>query len=388
MKTANIIFSFVLLFVFVIALSFPRFNQQNLFGLNKIAGQYDEYNIVRGYHLSGDAVDYLLCVKYYRGETDRGKLNTPFVYRFLVPYLASLLPVNDALTSLNVMNIILFLCSIVLFYFTLKALNFSKSFSVIGCYMLGISFFTFYYLTMGLIESGFIFFYVVGLYSIFKRNDFLFLIALTLGALAKEFTLILIPTYFIYNYIFKQYKPNKLIFYSAIFILPLTAIAIVRIQFNDLPSYIWTPAFDLFFTNLFRTRAYIAPLLVLGIPGLISIMFVYLYFVKKYKMEYDINLSVTEQYNYQKFFVAIFFFSMFLWVYGFMSAVADGRSFMPSFITSIFITLMVAKYLYTRYQLRDLTIENNPILIPVSKEVIKENTHFIITEIEKPPIRK
>lgn len=352
MKTANIILSFILLFVFVIALSFPRFNQQNLFGLNKIAGQYDEYNIVRGYHLSGDAVDYLLCVKYYRGEIDRGKLNTPFVYRFLVPYLASHLPIKDALTSLNVMNIILFLCSLILFYFTLKALDFSDGFAVTGCYMLGLSFFTVYYLTMGLIESGFIFFYVLGLYSIFKRNDVLFLTALTLGVLAKEFTLILIPTYFIYNYIFGIFNLKKSLYYFLIFALPASVLIFIRYSFNDLPFYMWTPGVNLFFNNLIRFRAYVAPALVLGLPGFVSILYVYLYFAKNHRFEYDNSIDVLDQLNYQKFFVTIFLFSILLWVFGFMSAVADGRTFMPSFINSIFISLIIIKDFQNRRKLK------------------------------------
>lgn len=381
MKTANIIFSFILLFIFVIILSYPRFNQQDILGIKKLSGHHEQYNIVRGYYLSGDAVDYLFCVKYYRDEIEKSEIRTPFAYRMLVPYFASFLPIGDALTSLNVMNVVLFCFSLILFYCTIRKLNFSSKHAVIGCYLLGLSFFTFYYLTIGLIESGFVFFYILGFYSIFKRNDFLFLIAITLGVLAKEFTLVLIPTFFIYNFIFKLFKPKRFLLYTLIFILPLAVIVLVRIQFNDLPAYIWTPELNLFLNNVFRIRAYIAPILVLGIPGFIGVIFVYLYLIKKYRMEYDNDIPVKEQLNYQKFFVAIFFFSILLWIYGFMSAVADGRTFMPSFITAIFMTLITIKYFQNRINMRESFNENSTVRTSISKSTINQNA--ILYAIEK-----
>lgn len=338
---------FPLLFFFVIIISYPRFNQQDIFGIKKLSGKAEDYNIVRGYYLSGDAVDYLYSVKYYRGELKRDELRTPYVYRALVPFYASFLPIDDPLTALNVANIIFFLIAIVSLYFLLLSIGFEKIYAVCGIYLFGISFFTFYYLTFGNVDSGVILFVIIGLNAIIKRNNLLFLLSLTLGVLVKETAFILIPFYFAYQVLFRKYlslKGHNIIHYILILIIPISAVCFVRVLFSDLPQYFWTPSWELIYSNLIRVKAYFSPLLTLGIPGIVSIIFLYLYYKKNIRVKFSERKSDIEQLNLQKYFILIFVLSSFLGLYGYLAAVADGRAFMPMFIVSIILTLISLTY--------------------------------------------
>lgn len=338
---------FLVLSISVLIISFPRFNQQDLFGLKKFTGKAEEYNIVRGYYLAGDAVDYLYAVKYYRGELDRKELKTPYVYRILVPYLASFLPIGDPLTALNIMNIILFLISISFFHFLLLELGLSKQYAMFGIYLFSISFFTFYYLTFGNVDSGVVLFVIIGLNAIIKRNNLMFLAALLCGVLVKETAFILIPFYFIYQFYFRhsiKIKAPDILFYISVFIVPFLAMTFIRIVFSDLPQYFWTPSMDLILSNLVRVKAYFSPLLTLGIPGLASGVFIYLYFKKRLRIKFTDSFDDSTQHKLIKYFVTIFFVSSLLGMYSYLAAVADGRSFMPMFIVSIILTVILIKF--------------------------------------------
>jgi hypothetical protein len=334
----------LVLAIIVVLISYPRFNQQDLWGLKNYTGKAEEYNIVRGYYYSGDAVEYLYAVKYYRGELLRSELSTPWVYRCFVPYVAHFLPIKDPFTSLNITNVIFFLFTILIFYKINLLLGFKEIYSIIGCYILGISFYPFYYLTVGLVDSGFLFFFTLGFYSLIKRNDFLFLISVTLGVFAKESAIILIPVYFIYQYVFNNInfrKISKLIFYLFIIFLPFSAYLWIRYMFSDLPNYFWMPTLFSIFYNLARFRSYVAPILTLNVPGLLGCYFIYLYLLKKMRFKYSENISEDIQLKYQKLFIVLFFVLSSTGIYGYLAAVADGRSFMPMFMICIIMTIIL-----------------------------------------------
>jgi hypothetical protein len=328
-------------------LCFPRFNQQDLFGLKNFTGKAEDYNIARGYYLAGDAVDYLYAVKYYRGEIERKELKTPYVYRVLVPYLASFLPIKDPLTALNIMNVILYLIAVAFLYLLILEIGLSRGYAIFGIYLFSISFFTFYYLTFGNVDSGVVLFVIIGLNAIIKRNNFLFLAALLSGVLVKETAFILIPFYFIYQFIFRdtiKVKGSDILFYISIFVIPFLALTFIRIVFSDLPQYFWTPSKDLIFNNLIRGKAYFSPVLTLGVPGAISLLFIYFYFKKKLRIKFTDSMDNNTQLKLLKYFVTIFFISSLLGVYAYLAAVADGRAFMSMFIVSVILAVILVKF--------------------------------------------
>ncbi|MBS1493872.1 MAG: hypothetical protein JST55_10185 [Bacteroidetes bacterium] len=338
---------FLVLIISILILSFPRFNQQDLFGLKNFTGKAEEYNISRGYYLSGDAVDYLYAVKFYRGEIDRKELKTPYVYRVMVPFIASFLPIKDALTSLNVLNILLYLTSIFFLYFLILDLGINKKYALIGIYLFGISFFPFYYLTFGNVDSGVILFVIIGLNAIIKRNNFLFFVALISGILVKETAFVLIPFYFIFQFIFRNtltIKKTDVLFYIFVIIVPFLAMTFIRIVFSDLPQYFWTPSINLILSNLVRVKAYFSPFLTLGVPGGVSIIFLYLYFKKKLRIRFSDSFDNSEQLKLLNYFISIFSVSFLLGMYAYLAAVADGRAFMSMFIVSIILTVIMIQH--------------------------------------------
>jgi len=141
----------------------PRFNR-NDFLLQKYVGSE-----------SIDAEQYILLTQYFQGQDVEAKLDAPFTYRPLVPFIASLLPLN-AKTAINIINLFSLIIAVIFLFKLLQILGINFRLNIIGCCLFIFSFPVFYYGTIQYLDPVLVSFVMAGSYCIFRNN----LLALTL----------------------------------------------------------------------------------------------------------------------------------------------------------------------------------------------------------------
>jgi len=152
----------------------------------------------------------------------KSQIIKPFCYRPLVPLIGGLLPF-DLETNYSLINFFAIYFTGVFLYFTLR-LKFNKSISIFGlfvfCYLnyiptAGIELFPEYAFFHALfyevynVDSMTLFFLMCCFYCIFSSKRKLYSISLVLGVLVKEFILITIPVYLIYEYMERGTNENE-----------------------------------------------------------------------------------------------------------------------------------------------------------------------------------
>lgn len=324
-------FHFIILFVSLLIISFPRFNQQDIGPIKKFTGEpFDEFK-AKGYFLLGDAPHYIELVKYFKGDIAQKSLHVPFAYRPLVPLLCVLLPF-EPLTSINLLNLVWLSGSVILLYQILGLLNFSAQYSLAGCYMFVVSFGIFWYSTTGFIDPGFIFVLLLGLYFILTKNDAGLFITLFFGVLLKETSVILIPVYGFSKYYRKEKFALKIVFLVLTALLPVIA---VRMLMADVIPRQMLPRLDNLMSNLGSYKGLTALFLTLGIPGLLSLQ--YFIFVRRKS-----GFSAGNRELYPA--VVLYLSSLGLLLLSFFIAHADGRMALPLFVSSIPFALLTIEY--------------------------------------------
>lgn len=176
-------------------------------------------------HETGDSTHY-----FRMSENIFSEDGLPFKYRILTPILASALPLKPQMRFF-VFNFFILSFASILFYLYLCELGFDPLLSFIGCCLLILN----PIITKGgilLIEPVMIFCLIAAFYSLLVDKKWIFFLAVFLGTINKEVTLILIPLYFIYTR-----KIFQTIFMS---ILPILAYVAIRLYFGGQ---------DMFFKN-------------------------------------------------------------------------------------------------------------------------------------------
>lgn len=325
---------FLLLAVSLLLVCLPRFNRHDWGPIGKLTGKDDAATGI------GDSARYITYVHYLRGNARLDDLRVPFVYRPLVPLLASLLPF-DAMTSINVVNFLSLLITAILLHYLLCFTGFSFHYAILGSFMFVISFPTFYYGTIGNVEPVLILFLMVGFYFLLRKKFIHLILTVMLGCLVKETIMILIPvsvTFLILNH-----EPWKLTS-AVLLIIYLGTVLVIRLVFRDLSgvSYLQL-SLESFLSNL-RVRALLSVGLTFGIPGLLSIFFILRYPAvfncvdKPASPPLLLTLAVGILLA-----VALSFYSMF-------SAHTDGRFIWPSYPFSIPLSLWALEHLKSSHR--------------------------------------
>ncbi|AFH49778.1 Hypothetical protein IALB_2073 [Ignavibacterium album JCM 16511] len=317
----------LLLLLYLVAL--PRFNWRPLPApLNNFVGtkpfdveQYEKY------------------VEYFRGNLQiASELEGPFSYRPLVPYLASFLHF-DALTSINLINLLLLSLGLIYLIKFLSEINVSEKFITIGLIIFIVSFPVFYYTTSGYIDASLIGILAITNYYLFRSKYFSFSISFTIGILIKETIIIMLPVAAVYYLTNEKTNKKYLKIIVPIFLYLITVIAI-RSLVPQKENYIWNPSIENFLYNISRAKTYLTFILTLGIPGVLSL---YLIFSDKKK-----NVSKGLLFP----LVTGFLFSFLLWVYSLFSAYSDGRQLWTSYAYTIPLMLELYNSMYINYPLR------------------------------------
>ena len=176
------------LLILLVLITIPRFNRQDLWFIDNFTtdGLPAASSVVLA-----DAGSYIAHVEYLRGEPASENLKSPFVYRPLVPLVASILPF-EPMTAINVVNLLFLIAGLVFLWATLARMV-RVSLQVLGGFLYTVSFGTFFYGTIGYIDASAVGIITISSYFIVSSRWLPLLVALTVGPFIKEQVLVLSP---------------------------------------------------------------------------------------------------------------------------------------------------------------------------------------------------
>jgi hypothetical protein len=317
-KTALLIFGILTILLILVCL--PRFNRSDK-GFSKYSA-----------NIPGDSKHYVNYIDYFKGRVGKSELEEPYIYRPLVPYLASLLPF-DAMTSLNVLNLLFMIATLFFLVLTLNALFIRHSYLILSGILFVFSFPTFYYSTIGYLDPVVLLIIMSSIYAMTIKAYIILPAIILAGGFSKETTLIIIPVYFVYMLVNKERRTVGLVYFAVSVVMYLSAVYISRHVVSPIQTnFQWMPSLERFFYNIARVRTWGSFMLTFGIPGLLSLLILVRLLYKK-----SYNLLV----NLLPYFCGIAV-SVLLFVYSLFSAYSDGRFIWPAVLFSI---LILAIYL-------------------------------------------
>ena len=278
----------------------------------------------------GDAAFYIGNVEFLRGDKISYGLRAPFNERLLVTILAAPLPF-DPMTSINTINVIFLLLSLYYLYKTLKIFDLDERLTWAGLYLFVFSFPTFYYSTIGYIDSGVLLTIFAGTYALYSNKYGLFIAAILLGTLAKEGIVLLVPVAMAYAY---STQNKKWYFYA------VTALVLYFSLWGAVKHYIpnsqgntpilfWQPITWRIQDNLTRLNSYLSSAFSFGIPGLLCLYFI-IKFSDKLRLNWKEDLPLWTG--------AIG--GCLLWFYSLFSAHTDGRFFWIAYCFPIVLSMI------------------------------------------------
>ena len=281
----------------------PRFNQQDL-----LVGRW-----------TGpvwDAFEYTALVEYLRGEGAAERLTAPFVYRPLVPWLASVLPA-EPLTAMNLVNVAAIYLAVIVLFRLQRCCGASPGWSAAGCLLFTFSFPMFYYGTIGLVDPVLVCCVSMAAYSLARERLLWFYLAFIAGLLAKESAVILLPVAVSYLALNPRGTARQVIAHAAALLgIFLILSFLTRVLYPaDSPAYVWEPAWNRIAMNATRLKTWASLLLSLGIPGALG-----LYAATQWKQGW----FQCRRAQFIPYVIGIGM-SLLLFAYAFVSAYADGR---------------------------------------------------------------
>ncbi len=315
--------------ILLIVVSLPRFNWRNLpEPLNQFVGakpfdveQYEKY------------------VEFFRGDISlKDELEAPFSYRPFVPFLASILPF-DALTSINIINLLIISIGLIHLSLLLKHFGFDEKLISIGCLLFIFSFPLFYYTTSGYIDASVVGILLIMSFYLFTDRNVLFIISFVIGVLIKETVIVFLPVATVY-FLLKKNMHKRYAKIITIIIAYLIIEAAVRYLAPQKTLYFWKPSTEILSDNLSRIKTYLSLILTMGLPFLLTILFL----LSKYRstIQREIFYSLS----------AGLLFSFLIWLYSVFSAYSDGRQVWISYAFTIPLSLFYLKSISENKKIR------------------------------------
>ena len=313
----------IILIISLIVVTIPRFNWGGMGPLKSFVGGKPF-----------DIEQYETYTKYFSGEKEKGsEMEGPFAYRPFVPFLASFLPF-EALTSINLINLLFLIITLYPLVGLLKHFKLEGNYLLLGEVLFVFSFPVFYYGTSGYIDSVLIAFIMMGTYLLLNKKLFLFFLTFVIGMSVKETIIILIPVFAVYLFFLKNVSLRKkiMLFLSLIIIYGMGMFFLRRFT-PGAESYIWYPSFDIFFSNLARSKTYLSIFLTFGLPGIGALSCIYKFLRNKVGFTQEAVLITGLLIS-----MLISFFSLF-------AAYADGRHIWTSYPFTIPLAIIYLKSL-------------------------------------------
>lgn len=294
----------VILCVLLVAVTFPRFNRQDILGISRISSG--------GQGTLGDARYYLDHVRHYRGEGGIDLLQSPYSFRPFPIAVAAPLPFSP-MTSLNLVNLAAMLVSLIYLLRILKHLEFSPGTSFLGALLFIFSFPTLYYVTIGYIDPVLIMVLTIGIDFILRQQNAAMVLLSILSAGINEKFVIIFPVWLLYDVCIhkKRFFPTllKVLLTGVIFTACYQTIKFVTPSWE----YGWFVNWEAVAENVIRPRTWISFLLTWGPLGLI----ITLYLIRFFKASFQDRKLLT-------FWVGTVA-GVAVWIYSLITCYADGR---------------------------------------------------------------
>jgi hypothetical protein len=212
-------------------------------------------------------------VEYFRDQPLTAPLRPATNWRFLVPYLASKIPF-DAVTSINLVNCVFLILSLVVFYKTLELLKVEPNKIWQSLWLFILSFPMFYYSTIGYVDASLFFFIALSIYFTITNKPGLFLLSILLGLCVKETVAMAIPFYLFYHL---KTDRKKAIYTSMLAIISFVILfylikKIAPVSIEGSENNFWK--FDLanMKNNFFRINTWLSFILSFGFLGLVFLI--------------------------------------------------------------------------------------------------------------------
>ncbi len=307
----------------VAAVSFPRFDRQDIGPIGNFTGKID------GETSFGDAIHYVNYVDYFRGKASLDDVPLPFTYRPLVPLIASTLPIESPMTSINVVNLIALYVTVLFVFLYLRRLGFEFSHAMLGCFMYSVSFPVFYMSTTGYVEACAMCLLAVGYYLIVREKWALVAVTIVVGMFVKEVMVLLIPVSAVHLISHRKGAVRTIVWSSVLAICFIAPTALIKETYGD---FYWVPSIDTLLANL-RLRALLSVLLSFGLPGALSLVFIA--GIRRF--------SRTVQSALVWPLLTGLMFAFLLVIFSMLTAYTDGRFIWPASIFTIPLSLWVLR---------------------------------------------
>jgi hypothetical protein len=293
----------------LLAVTLPRFNLRDPGPIGRLTAGAKE----TPYGVPLDVAWYMRLVEYFRGHLPADSLLSPFCYRPLVPLVASRIPA-DPLTSINLVNLVCLLLTVLLLDRLLAKWGGTKAQRTWGSVLFIVSFPTFYYGTIGFVDPAAVFLITAGVLATVERRFGAQLVTIGAGVLVKETVGLVAGIELAWLWANREWSGKGAL---RVFTLAGVGVAILLgfrflAPFPD-PGYGWAPDLSRAIQNLSRSRAWISFFLTLGLPGLLAAVRLWS------------DRSRAEGRELRRFLGACCLMAVAVYFYSFISAYADGR---------------------------------------------------------------
>ena len=261
-----------------------------------------------------DAQYFNAYVSYFRGEIVETPIRPMSNSRFLLPLIASVLPFA-ASTALNLVNLFCAAGSLLCLYSILKEMGAEPRQRWWAVYIGLFSFPSFYYTCIGYVDPGAIFFVSLGVYAWLKKWYKTYILAVLLGLMTKETSIVLLPFAMAWSFQSKQYRHLLYVSFglSLFFFLHYLIQLYAPLTPGELRFKPWQFNWGAAQNNLNRPHTLLSLVLSLGIPALLVVSGL---------LKNDISLF-KNAYSFAAFGALLAVFA--LYAFSFVTTVADGR---------------------------------------------------------------
>jgi hypothetical protein len=275
-----------------------------------------------------DARYFIAYVEHFRGEIPSDVIRPASNWRMLVPFIAASLPF-EPITAINIVNQIFLLLGMMMLYHSMLYLKINKGYVWLGLMLFCVSFPAFYYTTIGYVDAGVMFFVSTCIYATIKQSWWLFMVSFVLGFLAKESIVVVLP--FAVVYLFMQGRRKNAIALGLILIASYLAESYWIRQYAYLTpgeknNMFWVIDPENIGLNLKRINSLLAPILTLGLVGLI-----YLFNIKS-------SIKTNKALTWASLFLLATTLAMY--AFAFITTYADGRPLWLAYFAMIMVSMV------------------------------------------------
>ncbi|MDX1414530.1 MAG: hypothetical protein R3293_10090 [Candidatus Promineifilaceae bacterium] len=300
---------FLIIIALTILLAIPRFN----------------------HYVAPDSTHYVELAAYFDDSLAREELRPPFVYRILVPYLASLGPTSLLDLNFAIINTGFTIAAFIVFYFYLQKLLDDRTQFNFGLLLLIVAFPTINYASGVMTDAAGFFFFVLATYLFLIKRFFLFTAVLTIGVMAREAILVLLLAVVVYQvstYLRGAIEKRRPWLFLSL-VPPILIYLSIRLYFSDLPSFFWSPSWRQLIFTVSRPVAWTTFLLTL-VPPLFFISIAY-----KQQLVPTAEIRSKWSFHTKSLLLSLTIAAIFLNIYSITSAALSGRFVWPFYVVLV-----------------------------------------------------